>query len=330
MFKSLKRITYLVEDIEKAKKWYCKILNTEPVFDTPFAAIFNIGGNSLSIVKQTGPLHSDNERSTTYWEVDDIDDSYKTLLESGATSHTEVKTILNIKTAKVIDPFGNIIGITGMADSKKQAVENQPSETAMNVAFSRAIAALEDREKIKGRDYIAEIFLDDDKKKYLKDKMLREVAINKFITPRLYGYLLARTAFIDNVFEKALIEKIPQILFLGAGYDSRSCRFSALIKETKIFELDINTTQEYKKKMLLQSKIKIPDQLTFVAINFKTDSIEKALLDTGYDKNKKTLFIWEGVMYYLSAQAVDETLKFVKSNSPSGSTICFDYIDRTG
>ena len=30
----------------------------------------------------------------------------------------------------------------------------------------------------------------------------------------------------------------------------------------------------------------------------------------GYDRTKKTLFIWEGVTFYLTEEAVDSTLRF--------------------
>ena len=45
----------------------------------------------------------------------------------------------------------------------------------------------------------------------------------------------------------------------------------------------------------------------------------------GFDVNAKTLFIWEGVTYYLTAGAVDSTLVFVAKNSGVGSSIIFDY-----
>jgi O-methyltransferase involved in polyketide biosynthesis len=44
---------------------------------------------------------------------------------------------------------------------------------------------------------------------------------------------------------------------------------------------------------------------------------------SGYDKDKKSLFIWEGVTPLLTAEAVDETLQFVANNSGPGSSILF-------
>jgi methyltransferase (TIGR00027 family) len=38
------------------------------------------------------------------------------------------------------------------------------------------------------------------------------------------------------------------------------------------------------------------------------------------------LFIWEGVVMYLSAEAVDSTLSFIARHPCSGSQVVFDYI----
>ena len=114
-------------------------------------------------------------------------------------------------------------------------------------------------------------------------------------------------------------------MFLGAGYDSRPYRFRDLIKGTSLFELDIHTTQQRKMELLHQAGISIPEQLILVSINFNTDNLKEVLLRAGYDQKRKTLFIWEGVTHYLLPKAVDDTLSFIKSNSPPGSTVCFDY-----
>jgi predicted enzyme related to lactoylglutathione lyase len=160
MFKSLKRITYQVEDLEKAKQWYCKILKSPPVFETPNAAVFVVGDCSMSLAKGEPPLPENNNRMETFWSVDNIEASYEELLAAGAKPLVPVRALLNIKMAKVQDPFGNSIGLTAVAANvKESAVENQPSETALNVAICRALAALEERDEIKGPDFMAELFV---------------------------------------------------------------------------------------------------------------------------------------------------------------------------
>jgi len=207
----------------------------------------------------------------------------------------------------------------------KISIENQPSETAMGAATLRALAATDERKEIQGTDYLAEIFLAEDGKGFLKDRAKREWVMKNRIPPGMYEFMIARTAFFDNIVEKALRANIPQIVFLGAGYDSRSYRFQKIIKDTRIFELDIQPTQERKKELLNQAGIPIPGQLTFVAINFNTDNIAETLTRAGFNRNKLALYVWEGVTYYLPAKVVDDTLSVIMTNSPAGSFICFDY-----
>jgi methyltransferase (TIGR00027 family) len=51
------------------------------------------------------------------------------------------------------------------------------------------------------------------------------------------------------------------------------------------------------------------------------DVLERA----GYESTKRTLFVWEGVSYYLEPASVDATLEFVGRSSHRESTIAFDY-----
>ena len=327
MFKSLKQITYHVSDIDKAKQWYINILNIQPIFDTPFAVIFKVGDCTLSLSKTKTPITEAVEGIETFWEVEDIDTSFQKLINLGAKQHTPITDVLNIRIAKVIDPFGNIIGITGAhLDVKKRSVENKPSETAMTVTFCRALAAKDEREEIKGPDYLAEHFLTEEGKKPLKDSASRKWAIQQLLTSPMYGYFISRTAFIDNIFKKYLSENISQIVFLGAGYDTRAYRFRNLLGKTKIFEVDIQSTQKRKIDILHNMNIEISEHITFVSINFETDRLEEVLLKVGFNNSAKTLYIWEGVTYYLTIDTIKKTLDFINTHSSKGSIVCFDYL----
>ena len=327
MLKSLKRIVYYSDDIEKAKDWYNKALNSQPLFDSPFAVIYTVGTCSLSIAKKEKESDEPYEKPEVYWEVDDIDSTIKTFVENGAQVYAPIRQVLNIRIAKLIDPFGNIIGLSGdMPRQSERTVEKEASSTAMSVAFCRALVSKETRDELKGPDYLAEIFLTDESKKFLKDETSRTWAIQNLVTSPLYGYFIARTAYIDSVFLAACNENIPQIVFLGAGYDTRAYRFIDNIKETKIFELDIATTQGKKINSLKENKIPIPPTLSYASINFKNEKIEDALQNIGYDTKKKTLFIWEGVSYYLAKESVESTLQFLQKHSYVGSILCFDYM----
>ncbi len=202
---------------------------------------------------------------------------------------------------------------------------NRSGEIARSEALVRALAAQDERQEIRGGDYLAETFLAEERKGSLRDPAIREWLLKNYIPSGVYAYSLARTAFFDRIVEQAMREKTPQIVFLGAGYDSRPYRFASLLGETRIFELDAPQTQARKKSLLQQAAIPIPTQLTWIPFIFDSDDLSDVLTRGGYDRDRQTLFVWEGITYTLSAEVVDATLNFIKSHAPATSTVCFDY-----
>lgn len=209
--------------------------------------------------------------------------------------------------------------------TEMSSLERQASGTALATAFMRALAATDPRKEIRGKDYVAEIFLEEDQKKPLKDPAIRAWVMRNKIAPGAYEFMLARSAFFDRVVEHALKENMAQIVLLGAGYDSRPYRFKEIIQETRILELDAEPTQQRKKECLRRAETSVSEKIAFVPINFETDDLGDRLMEAGFSQAKKALFIWEGVTYYLSAEVVDKVLAVVRFHSPSGSSIAFDY-----
>jgi methyltransferase (TIGR00027 family) len=206
----------------------------------------------------------------------------------------------------------------------KIGTEQHSSRTAIYTALSRAIASKEFDNQILGSDYLAEKFLPFLFKLMIKGKKLR-ARMKQKIPLGLYEYMIVRTAYFDNIFIDALNKSVPQIVLLGSGYDTRAYRFAKLIKDTRIIELDISPTQNIKKKYLFKAHIEIPNKVVFAPINFDDESLKEVLGKVGYDENEKSLFIMEGVSYYLEPESVGATLRVVKSNLNVESAIGFDY-----
>jgi methyltransferase (TIGR00027 family) len=324
MFKGVKRVVYRVPDLEKAKEWYAQVLGMNPVLDSPVAVTFVVGSSALILIPAAGSSTGENN-VTAVWAVDDVILSYRRLCEFGATPHTDMATFGGMRSATVKDPFGNVIGIVSEVNASEKTVEQKPSDTARATANFRFLATLDEREEIRGRDYLAEIFLPEEMKATYRDSVKREWFLTKFLPPGTYRFHITRTAYFDGVVEEALKTYVPQIVFLGAGYDSRSYRFAQLITGTRIFEVDAPPTQEHKKELLSRAGVTIPEGLVFVPTDFAKDSLKDALFSAGFDRSLKTLYVWEGVTYYLPAQVIDETLSFIRQNSPPGSIVCFDY-----
>jgi methyltransferase (TIGR00027 family) len=167
------------------------------------------------------------------------------------------------------------------------------SRTALLTALHRAIGNKEFGDKRFGSDRLAGAFLPFYARLLIKSSKMRTKIKHKDTTkmPGVFEYVLARTAFFDDVFTSALNEDIPQIVILGAGYDSRAYRFSDLNKSSRIIELDNEATQSRKMNHLKKFKIEIPEQVTIAPIDFNKDSLKDVLQRAGYKDDKKALFI---------------------------------------
>jgi methyltransferase (TIGR00027 family) len=120
---------------------------------------------------------------------------------------------------------------------------------------------------------------------------------------------------------------ITQLVLLGAGYDSRAFRFARELEVVRIFEVDHPGTQARKKRLLARAGRKAPANVCFIPVDFTRQCFKAALAQHGFSPAKKTLFLWEGVSYYLPQPVVEDVLDFVAGCGP-GSSIVFDYATR--
>lgn len=111
-FAGLRTCIYKVPDLAEAKAWYRKVLSIEPYFDEPFYVGFNVAGFELGLIPDTTTEESKLGGVMTYWGVENVAESYKRLIELGATPHEEPTDVGGeIIVATVKDPWSNIFGI---------------------------------------------------------------------------------------------------------------------------------------------------------------------------------------------------------------------------
>jgi methyltransferase (TIGR00027 family) len=199
--------------------------------------------------------------------------------------------------------------------------KTRASTTAEGIAFVRALESSKPAgERIcydpLARQLIGPAF-------YLLGKLFVDRAERK--GPGVLGFLAARCRYIDDYLQACLETGLDQLVILGAGLDSRAYRFEQLAGRVRVFEVDRPATQRAKISKLAKVLGSLPEHVTFVPIDFNEETLQK-LFDFGYSPQAKTLFIWEGVVHYITVEAVDQTLKFVLENSGSGSSIIFDYV----
>ncbi|MGD0877693.1 MAG: SAM-dependent methyltransferase [Anaerolineales bacterium] len=201
--------------------------------------------------------------------------------------------------------------------------KQKPSASAAGVAMMRAIETLKPEGSRICDDPYADALMQGGFT-YALLKWMIESGLYDRMAPGAVSFVVGRERYIDDFLKICLSEGLDQVVLLGAGYDTRPYRIPG-IEKTRVFEIDQAATQEDKLKRLEKVIHPLPANVTFLPVDFNTQSLGERLKSTGYNENSKTLFIWQGVTYFLTTAGVESTLAFITNHSGPGSAVVFDY-----
>jgi methyltransferase (TIGR00027 family) len=125
----------------------------------------------------------------------------------------------------------------------------------------------------------------------------------------------------------SLEKGIDQLVILGAGFDTRAYRIPGM-DQVRVFEVDLPGSRRLKQARLESVLGAVPENVTLIGMDFDQQNLDDVLSAADFQKGQRTLFIWEGVTQYITAEAVDDTLEFVSGVSGAGSAIVFTYVRR--
>ncbi len=143
--------------------------------------------------------------------------------------------------------------------------------------------------------------------------------------PGLGNSVRARVRYFDDYTERSVQDGIHQLVILGAGYDTRAYRLEPVKERTRVFELDHPDTQRLKIQKIRGIFGTLPDNVTFVPIDFASEDLVEKLDRAGFSRSERTLFILEGLVMYIPPSAVDGLLEDITHISAKGSHLIFDY-----
>jgi methyltransferase (TIGR00027 family) len=198
-------------------------------------------------------------------------------------------------------------------------------QSAQTVAALRAAVTNETSLAVACQDGLAKHFIS------LRERIMTTILPQPLIrwaleraAPGSYGFAIARTRCFDDALLSEAADGIQQVVIVGAGYDSRAIRFADELKGVRVFEVDHPGTQARKMSILLRSNIEVPKNVQYVPVDFNRDTLEAELAKKGFSRSRRTLFLWEGVSYYLQKPVVTGVLRFAAGCAP-GSSIILDY-----
>ena len=124
MLRGLATVSFYADDVKAARRWYEELLGIEayyavPTAEDPAYVEFRFGDFQceLGIIDAKyapHPVGNGPSGAIVSWHVDDLEGELERLLELGATLNEGIVERGNntgFRTASVVDPFGNLIGI---------------------------------------------------------------------------------------------------------------------------------------------------------------------------------------------------------------------------
>jgi methyltransferase (TIGR00027 family) len=211
---------------------------------------------------------------------------------------------------------------------RKAAGQVRPSQTAEITCAQRAGETL----RPAGRRLI-----DDPYAHHLVTRPVRRALVANRVTARLtlavfdnrfpgfMAIVLLRNRWYEDLLASCVADGVPQVVMLGAGYDTTAWRLE--LGDAVLFEVDAGPTQTAKRAAMDRAGQPPAGRLEYVPCDFERDSLPERLVAHGFDPDRPSLFVWYGVSFFLSPEAVSQTIRDVAALSAPGSRFVWDYLD---
>jgi methyltransferase (TIGR00027 family) len=141
----------------------------------------------------------------------------------------------------------------------------------------------------------------------------------------LEGEVLARSRYVEDIFEERHAAGVRQVIILGAGFDTMAIKQRG--RGCTFFEVDHPATQAEKARILARHP-GLGADIIFVPVDFTRDDMVAELDKAGLDARVPSFVSWLGVAMYLEGAVVIATLTALATRLAPGSELIFDAYPR--
>jgi methyltransferase (TIGR00027 family) len=205
-------------------------------------------------------------------------------------------------------------------------IKSSVGATAVIVATARAIET--DRPDPLIRDPYAKLLVANAGADSLWEAMLDPSVVAKVeaidvetaaTVQHMRNYQAVRTNFFDTYLNDAVADGIRQVVILASGLDSRAYRLDWLAGTT-VYEIDQPKVLAYKSTTLAANGVTPAADCRAVPIDLRQDW-PAALRAAGFDPTARAVWLAEGLLMYLPADAQDRLFTQIGELSAAGSLI---------
>lgn len=138
--------------------------------------------------------------------------------------------------------------------------------------------------------------------------------------------IVARARFVEDLVAAEAEADVVQYVILGAGLDTFAQRRPDIASRMRVFEVDQQGPQAWKRKRLLQLDFGISEWLHLIPADFEiSSSWWRELAAGGFDRNLPAVVASTGVSMYLTKDATMATLRQLAELAP-GSTLAMTFL----
>ena len=136
------------------------------------------------------------------------------------------------------------------------------------------------------------------------------------------AFMAVRSRFVEDHLAGFVALGGSQYVVLGAGLETFAYRNP--YPSLRVFEVDLPATQAWKRSLLAETGISVPESMVFVPLDLEHHTLAEDLDAAGFDSGKPAFFGWLGVIPYLPLATFRATLCTI-AKLPVGSAVSFDY-----
>jgi methyltransferase (TIGR00027 family) len=137
-------------------------------------------------------------------------------------------------------------------------------------------------------------------------------------------WVAVRTATLDAHVAFWAARGIPQVVILGAGFDTRAARLAS--PGRTFFEVDHPASQREKQRRVSGLSGYPTLAATYVACDFEKDDFLERLVASGFRVEAPAIVLWEGVVSYLTEPAIRATLRKIAHRFEPRTVLLFDHL----
>ncbi|WP_030740603.1 SAM-dependent methyltransferase [Streptomyces sp. NRRL S-31] len=151
--------------------------------------------------------------------------------------------------------------------------------------------------------------------------------LDKYGGGGLIPFIAIRTRYFDDSVDAVLREgDVRQVVLVAAGMDTRAFRLT-WPAGTTVYEIDHQALVEEKRDRLARLDARAAVERVEVKADLAGDWLP-ALRQAGFDPARPTLWIAEGLMFFLTEEQVVHLLRTLGSASAPGSRLAVDFVSR--